>query len=106
MKNKQKVIFIDIDETICFNLDTDVDSPRDYSQAVPNRENITKANKLYDEGNKIVYWTARGSLTGEDWTETTTSQLTEWEVKYHELRLGKPHYDILFPSSYNLSCLS
>ena len=83
------IIFIDIDETIC-------DSPesRDYKDASPIEENIEKANKLYDSGHTIVYWTARGTTTGIDWREVTEKQFVEWGVKYHDLRFGKPYYDL------------
>lgn len=56
--------------------------------------NIQKANKLYEEGNTIVYWTARGTTTGIDWTDVTRKQLDSWGVKYHDLKLGKPQYDL------------
>ena len=83
------IIYIDFDETIC-------DSPedRDYSRAKPIRENIDKANKLYDEGNTIVYWTARGTVTGTDWEAITRRQFQAWEVKFHDLKFGKPYYDL------------
>ena len=86
---KFMIIYIDIDETIC-------ESPEDrnYSLAVPIKENIEKANKLYDEGNTIVYWTARGTVSGIDWREVTLNQFEVWGVKYHELKLGKPYYDL------------
>ena len=42
----------------------------------------------------MVYWTARGSTTGIDWTELTQTQLKEWGAKYTEVKLGKPHYDL------------
>ena len=84
-------IFVDIDETICFYQDE-----RYYPDAVPNFENIAKINKLYDEGHYIKYWTARGSVTGKDWLETTADQLDEWGCLYHELSVGnKPDYDLL-----------
>lgn len=83
------IIYIDIDETICTN-----DEDRDYSKAKPINENIAKANKLYDEGNSIVYWTARGAVTGIDWRSVTEKQFDEWGVKYHELRLDKPAFDL------------
>ncbi len=83
------IIYIDIDETICMTPES-----RDYSLASPIPENIEKANRLYDEGNTIVYWTARGSTSGLDWTEVTQDQLKLWGVKYHDLRLGKPMYDL------------
>ena len=84
------VIYIDIDETIC-------NSPNkpDYKDSTPIKENIEKANKLYDEGHHIVYWTARGSVSGEDWTELTKSQFEKYGVKYHELRFKKPAYDVM-----------
>ena len=83
------IIYIDIDETICRS----PDKP-EYSTAQPIIENIEKANKLYDEGNTIVYWTARGTVTGIDWREVTEKQFAEWGVKNHDLKFGKPYYDL------------
>ena len=84
-------IYVDIDETICF-----YDGERDYSLAKPCLENIKKINILYDKGNQIVYWTARGSVTEIDWYDITKKQLDEWGCKYHKLSVGeKPHYDLL-----------
>ena len=84
-------IFVDIDETICF-----YEGERHYPDAVPSYENISKINKLYDEGHEIVYWTARGAVTGLDWFEVTRSQLDAWDCKFHTLSVGdKPHYDLL-----------
>ena len=84
-------IYVDIDETICF-----YDGEREYPNAVPNEENITKINKLYDTGNEITYLTARGSVTGIDWYDVTKQQLDEWGCKYHHLSVGeKPAYDLL-----------
>ena len=58
--------------------------------------NIDKINILYNKGNKITYWTARGSITGIDWYEVTKNQLNEWGCKYHFLSVGeKPAYDLL-----------
>jgi len=83
------IIFVDIDETIC-----DTPESRDYSDSTPIRENIDKINKLYDNGHEIIYWTARGSGTGLDWREVTEKQFEEWGVKHHDVRLGKPVYDL------------
>ena len=58
------------------------------------KENIEKINKLYDQGNTIVYWTARGSRKQIDWTNLTRQQLEDWGAKYHELRVDKPFYDL------------
>lgn len=83
------IYYVDIDETICF-----YEGQREYPSARPLQGNIDVVNKLYDEGNTVVYWTARGAVTGIDWTELTKKQLEAWGAKYTELRLNKPNYDI------------
>ena len=90
-KVNNKVIFIDIDETI---FDTPQGEVRDYTKSKPIIENVKKANQLYDEGHKIVYWTARGSRSGLDWYDLTKQQLNKFNVKYHSLRCDKPYYDM------------
>ena len=86
---KNRVIYVDIDETIC-----ETPNPRVYSNAKPIKENIEKINKLYDDGNTIVYWTARGSRTNINWYDLTKKQLNDWGAKHHELRVDKPYYDL------------
>jgi hypothetical protein len=83
------IIYVDIDETIALRPSDDC---IDYEKVMPIEENITKINKLYDDGHKIVYWTARGSGTGLDWREVTEKQFVKWGVRYHELILKKPLY--------------
>ena len=83
------IIYIDIDETICNTPDD-----RDYAKAEPILENIEKANKLYDEGNTVIYWTARGRNTGINWEQVTKRQFEDWGVKNHGLKFGKP-YDMI-----------
>jgi len=83
------IIFVDIDETICY-----YEGKRDYKLAKPYYERIEKINKLYTEGNTIVYWTARGSVTQQNWFQITYEQLNEWKCKFHELKMGKPAYDL------------
>lgn len=83
-------IYIDIDETICAT-----PSNRDYSLAKPIPENINLANKLYEQGHEVTYYTARGSGSGRDWEELTKKQLDDWGCKRHGLKMGKPAYDIL-----------
>ena len=83
------IYYVDIDETIC-----KYKEKREYNLATPIDSNIKKINKLYDEGHTIVYWTARGSVTGIDWTELTLQQLNDWGAKYTQVKLGKPHYDM------------
>ena len=83
-----KVYCFDIDGTICTNTDGD------YEQAVPFKEIIGKINRLYDKGHKIIFFTGRGSTTGIDWSDFTKKQLEDWQVKYHELIMGKPAADL------------
>jgi len=67
---------------------------RDYNHSTPIIKNIEKINDLYDAGHTIVYWTARGSGSGKDHTELTKHQMEKWKAKFHELKLGKPVYDL------------
>ena len=92
---------VDIDGTIC--------SPtvgRDYHKAEPWQDRIKVLNKLYDEGNYIIYFTARAMGRFADLPhsvasvkakevlfELTKQQIEEWGVKYNELIMGKPHAD-------------
>ena len=83
------LVYVDIDETICR-----YEGEREYPLALPIPENIKKINDLYAAGHTIVYWTARGSVSGIDWREVTENQFKKWGVRYHELKLKKPAYDI------------
>jgi phosphatidate phosphatase PAH1 len=88
---------VDIDGTICHT-----DLGRDYQDAVPYLKRIEYLNQLYDNGNIIVYFTARGmrrtnnnvDKAKELFYDLTKSQLLSWEAKYHELILGKPSADV------------
>lgn len=90
-----KTFVIDIDGTICS------DSGGEYEKAVPINSRIDSVNKLYDEGNQIIFFTARGmgssgndiEAAKEKWFDFTKNQLEEWGVKYHSLFLGKPAAD-------------
>jgi len=91
-----KVIFVDVDDTICKT--TKESHPtlpsRNYEKAEPLHDRIEKINSLYDEGHTIIFWTARGTMTGIPWFHVTKAQLDSWGCKYHELRMGKPFYDL------------
>jgi hypothetical protein len=87
------LIFIDIDHTICYYDNPAFNIPN-YNSALPYIDRILKINTLYDEGHQIVYWTARGTKTGQKWFKVTLAQLQEWGCKFHELRMGKPAYDL------------
>jgi hypothetical protein len=83
-------IYVDIDNNICST------EGSDYPNSTPRYDQIKKINKLYDEGNQIIYWTARGGNSGIDWLDLTADQLDEWGCLYHELSVGnKPSYDLL-----------
>jgi hypothetical protein len=79
---------VDIDNTICRTQGSD------YQNSVPLSDRIRKINELYQAGHTITYWTARGGNSGIDWSELTKHQLKNWGCQYHELRMGKPAYDI------------
>ena len=81
------IYMVDIDGTLCTNTNGE------YERAMPLPGMIAKVNALYDDGQQIICWTARGTTTGRDWSALTQQQLKAWGVKHHELRFGKPHYD-------------
>ena len=83
-------IFVDIDDTICTG-----NSNHDYNLATPIQINIDKINKLYDDGNTITYWTARGASSGVDWEDFTLGQLASWGCRFHKLLCSKPSFDML-----------
>jgi len=90
------VYVVDIDQTICYSKN------KDYKNAVPDFDRIEKINKLYDNGNKIIYFTARGMgtfdgnqlLAIQKYYKMTLDQLANWNVKFHQLILGKPAGDL------------
>jgi hypothetical protein len=79
---------IDIDGTICTLTNGN------YTDAEPYLYRIKHFNNLYNAGNEIHYWTARGSNSGKDWLELTLQQLNDWGVKYTTAQTGKPAYDV------------
>jgi capsule biosynthesis phosphatase len=91
-----KKYVVDIDGTICTSV-----TNGDYSSSLPIYDRIDEINKLYDEGNYIVYLTARGmgrydnnaDLAKARFYEITELQLRLWGCKYHKLFLGKPSGD-------------
>lgn len=87
---------VDIDNTIC------TQTYGDYSQAKPFFNRIQKINELYDDGNVIIYFTARGMGRGKNSVRIaydacfneTYEQLVSWGCKFHNLMLGKPYADV------------
>ena len=86
----------DIDGTIC------TISNGDYNLAQPYSDRIEKINQLYDEGNIIIFHTARGMGRSDNsqmfadrkFKKFTENQLSLWGVKYHSLFMGKPSGDL------------
>tara|TARA_B100000963_G_C22605077_1_gene662097 strand:+ start:1388 stop:1729 length:342 start_codon:yes stop_codon:yes gene_type:complete len=92
-----KILCFDIDGVICNN------TWGKYENALPNKEAIKKINQLYDQNFFIKLYTARFmgrnneniSKTYQTGFEFTKKQLEKWNLKYHELIMGKPSYDII-----------
>jgi CMP-N-acetylneuraminic acid synthetase len=83
------IIYIDIDNTIFKTIGTN------YNNSTPIENNISKVNYLFDKGHTIIMWTARGTLLNKSFFNLTYTQLTKFGVKFNELRMGKPAYDLL-----------
>lgn len=83
-----KVFVIDIDGVIASLI-----ANNDYRFCQPIKKNIEMINALYRAGHRIILFTARGSMTGIDWSEITQQQLADWQVLYHDLKFGKPAAD-------------
>jgi hypothetical protein len=79
-----KAYCFDLDGTLCTNTEGE------YVTAQPFADRIEKVNELFDNGDHILIYTARGTVTGIDWRPLTEEQLARWGLRYHELRLGKP----------------
>ncbi len=101
-----KKICFDLDGVICTNTNGK------YEKAEPYQDAIKKINELYEKGNYIIIYTARFmtkykkdlnkiNSIGYDFTK---KQLDNWGLRYNELILGKPDYDIFIDDkAYNYS---
>ncbi len=84
--NDRQVYYIDVDNTICHG--------KTYEDSKPDMEMIEKVNEMYDSGKYvIIYWTARGSVGGNDWKSFTEKQLKRWGVKCHGVQVNKCWFD-------------
>ena len=99
-----KIYAFDLDETLCTRHPNFEDlGPKKYTHCTPIRDMVDKVNKLYDDGNTIIIFTARGMsyFKGDihkiysELFDITQKSLFYWGVKYHTLIMGKPHYDFL-----------
>jgi hypothetical protein len=83
---------VDIDGTICEQM-----LNFQYGEGKVFYDRILNLNKLYDDGNEIIYYTARGMgefdgsyrLSNQKWYNITESQLKTWGAKYTKLIIGK-----------------
>lgn len=104
MKQPGKLIAVDLDDTLCYRPSGIEHLKKDkYKYCKPIEENINLINKLYDAGNIIVIYTARGMFTFnmdvsavyDNLFEQTKQQLEDWGVKYSKLVMGKHPFDYL-----------
>lgn len=86
---RRKTIAFDLDGTLCTNTNGD------YELAEPYTERIARVNKLHSLGLRILIFSARGATSGRDLRHLTLTQLASWGVKFDELILEKPHFDLL-----------
>lgn len=101
--NKQKIIAFDLDDVICYRPDGyEHLGPDKYDYCKPNQSTINLINELY-KNNYIKIYTSRGMSQFEGNVEKiydmlynkTITQLKSWNVNFHELIMGKTHYDLL-----------
>lgn len=97
------IIAFDLDDVLCTrDLMYESLGACKYNYCVPVDEMISIVNNLYAEGHYIKIYTARGmgQFNGDvikvynHLFELTKKSLEDWDVHYHELIMGKPHYDI------------
>lgn len=84
-----KTYAFDLDGTLCTLTDGK------YESAEPFLDRIVHVNNLFEEGHTILIFTARGATSQRDLRDFTVGQLSAWGVKFHDLIMGKPHFDLL-----------
>jgi len=102
--SKLKTIAFDLDDVICYRpKGYEHLGPNKYDYCEPDQSVIDLVNFLYEDGNKIVIYTARGmsqykgnvALIYSELYSKTIQQLDNWGLKYNQLVMGKIHYDVL-----------
>lgn len=102
----KKIIAWDLDDTLCTRIPdriTRVKGNARYKNCIPIEENIKLLNEFYDRGYHIIIYTSRGMTyydgdvknIYDNLYRMTKTQLKKWGIKYHELIMGKVHYDVL-----------
>jgi len=95
-------IAFDLDGVICHRK-TELGGPEKYLTCYPDQDMIDVVNALFDEGNYVAIYTARGMNTFNNDVRKvydnlyglTKKQLTDWGVRHHVLIMGKASYDVL-----------
>ena len=99
-----KIIMFDIEATIAITKNAN------YPASKPIKKRINQTNKLYDKGYYIKIFKSRymgrnnenSKLVKKKYYKRTYNQLISWNLKFHELIMGKPTYDIYIDDkSYN-----
>ena len=93
---KKYIFCFDIDGTICKTYASR------YSKSVQIKKSIKLINKLYMDGHTIIIFTSRYmGRTNSDLKKAhklgylkTFNQLKIWGLKFHELIMSKPRYDV------------
>ena len=97
-----KTIAFDLDDVLCVRT-SNVGDIEKYKSCKPIGTMEELCNQCHDQGYKIVIFTARGMSTQKGNVhdvysklyQLTIDQLCQWGVKYHQLVMGKIHYDVL-----------
>ena len=92
---KKKILCFDIDGVICNT------RKNHYKYSIPIKKNVISINNFYSKGYYIKIFTSRfmgrskekSTLAKKKGYELTRSQLKKWNLKYHELIMGKPSFD-------------
>ena len=98
---RNKIIAFDLDDVLCSRT-SEEGSIDKYKFCEPNKEMIKILNECYEKGHKIIIYTARGMTCFKgnvhdiytNLYEITKEQLDQWGVNYHQLIMGKVHFDL------------
>ena len=93
---KNKILCFDLDGVICKTKNAD------YANSTPIKKNIRAINILQNKGYIIKIFTARfmgrskedSRIASKKGLKLTSNQLNKWGLKYDELIMGKPTYDL------------
>lgn len=98
---RNKIIAFDLDDVLCFRSSNKGDIEK-YNTCLPNKKMISILNQCYSKGYKIIIYTARGMSVNKgnvsdiysNLFNLTETQLKNWGINYHQLVMGKLHFDL------------